>query len=162
MFRTITTKPYIVQPAISPFRWGQDFNHWIPWMLHYPLRPHMQNCPILKPNPTNPPRSLKKSSTSTNRFGIFFRSPIPSISNDMINIGFHTSFRWEINYGCICRKKALHDPIGSFVHSIMNLTSSPRLWVTIILSSTFPPSLACTQCLMWTSFSHTFHHYWTP
>src|SRR6202034_3981302 len=27
------------------------------------------------------------------------------------------------------------------------------------LSSTFPHSLACPQCSMWTAFGHTFHHY---
>jgi hypothetical protein len=82
--------------------------------------------------------------------------------NAMINIGCPTSFRWAINFGCICRKNTLQYPIEIFFHSTMDLTPSPRLWVTIILSSTFPPSLACTQCLMWTSFSHNFHHYWTP
>jgi hypothetical protein len=60
------------------------------------------------------------------------------------------------------QKERLTGPIGSFVHSVMDLIPSPRMWVTMIFSSTFLPSLDCTQCLMWTSFSHTFHHYWTP
>jgi hypothetical protein len=162
MFNTVTTEPYIAQPTTTPFRWGWDFNHWVPWMLHYPLRPHRKNHPMLKLKLTKPPGSLNESNTSTNRFRIFCRSPMPSTSSAMINIGCHTSFRWEIKFGCTCRKNALQDPIRSFVHSAMDLTPSPRLWVTMILSSTFPPSLACTQCLMWTSFGHTFHHYWTP
>jgi hypothetical protein len=102
------------------------------------------------------------SITSTNRFMIFCIIPMPSISNAMINIECHKSFRWEINFGCTCIKKSLQDPIRSFFHSTMELIPSPRLWVTMSLSSTFPPSFACTQCLMWTSFDHTFHHYWTP
>jgi hypothetical protein len=162
MFRKVTIEPYIAQSTITPFRWGWDFNHWVPWMLHYPLRPHRKNHPMLKPKPTKPPGSLKESNTSTNKFMIFFKSLIPSISNTMINIECHTSFRWDIKVGCICRKNALQDPIRSFFHSSMDLTPSPRLWVTFFLSSTFPPSLACTQCLMWTSFDHTFHHFWTP
>jgi hypothetical protein len=102
------------------------------------------------------------SNTSSNRFRIFYRSPMPSTSNAMINTRCHTSFRWEIKFGCTCRKNALWGPIGSFVHSAMELTPSPRSWDIILLSSTFPPSLACTQYLMWTSFNHIFHHYWTP
>jgi hypothetical protein len=162
MFITTRTEPYIAQSTTSPFRWGWDFNHWVPWMLHYPLQPPRKTHPMLKLKPTKLPSSLSGFNTSTNRFRIFCRSPIPSTSIVMINTECHTSFRWEIIFGCTCRKNALHDPIGSFVHSAMDFIPSPKLWVTILLSSTFPPSLACTQCLMWTSFSHTFHHYLTP
>jgi hypothetical protein len=89
-------------------------------------------------------------------------SPMPSTSSSMINTRCHISFRWETKSGCTCRRNALRGPIGSFIHSAMDLTPSPRLWVIILLSSTFPLSLACIQYLMWTSFSHIFHHYWTP
>jgi hypothetical protein len=89
-------------------------------------------------------------------------SPMPSTSSTMINTGCHTSFRWEIKFGCTCRKNALQDPIRSFIHIFMDLIPSPIMWVKIFLSSTFPPSLSFTHCLMWTSFDHTFHHYWTP
>jgi hypothetical protein len=162
MFNTVTTDPYIAQPTTTPFRWGWDFNHWVTWRLHYPLRPHRKNHPMLKPNPTKQPGSLNKSNTYTNMFKIFCRNPMPSTSSAMINTWCPTSFRWAIKFGFICRNNSLQDPIRSFIHSVMDLTPSPRLWVIIILSSTFPPSLACTQCLMWTSFGHTFHHYWTP
>jgi len=100
MFTTITTYPYIAQLTTSPFLWGWDFNHWVKWMLHYPLRPHMHNNPIRKLNMTKPPDSLNESNTSANRFKIFCKSAMPSISNFMINTGCHTSFKWEIKFGC--------------------------------------------------------------
>ena len=146
MLNTVVKNPYIAQPTTSPFRWGWDFNHWVPWMLHYPLHLHGKIHPMLKLKPKNPPDSLNESSTSTNWFGIFYRSPMPSTSSTMINIECHTSSRWEIKFGCTCKKNALQGPIERFVHSVMDLTPSPRLWVTMLLSSTFPPSLACTRC----------------
>jgi hypothetical protein len=90
---------------------------------------------------TKPPNSLIKSITSSNKFMIFYKIPMPSINNAMINTGCHTSFRWETKVGFTCRKNTLKGLIGSFIHSIMDLTPSPRLWVTIILSSTLPPFL---------------------
>jgi hypothetical protein len=39
MFNTTITNPYIIQLTTYPFKWGWDFNHWVPWMLHYPLWP---------------------------------------------------------------------------------------------------------------------------
>jgi hypothetical protein len=162
MFNTAKPDPYIAQSTTSPFRWGWDSNHWIPWMLHYPLRPPRPTRPMLWMTLKKPQDSLSESSTSTNRFNIFYISPMPSTRSAMINTRCHTSFRWETKFGCTCRKNALQVLIRSFFHSIMNLKPSPRLWVTMILSSTFPPSLACTECSMWTSFGHIFHHYWTP
>jgi hypothetical protein len=157
-----TTDPYIAQLATTPFKSGWDSNHWAPWMLHYPWKPPRPTHPLLHQNMTKPPGSLRRSITSTNRFRIFYRSLMPSTSNAMINIGCHISFRWETKFGFTWRKNALQGPIGRFSHSIMGLTSSPRLWVTMILSSTFPLSLACTQSSMWLSFGHISHHYWTP
>jgi hypothetical protein len=153
MFNIITIESYIAEPTISPFRWGLDFNHWVPWILHYPLRPRMHNHPMHKPKSKKPLGSFNQSNTSANMFRIFCRSPIPSTRNTMINTGFHTCFRWEIKFGFTYKKNTLQDPIRSFVHSDMNLTPSPRLWVTMFLSSTFTPSLSCTQCLMWTSLA---------
>jgi hypothetical protein len=80
----------------------------------------------------------------------------------MINTGYHTSFRLATKSGYICRRSISQGPIGSSAHFAMGLTLSPRLWVAMLLSSTLHPSLACTQCSMWTSFDHIFHHYWTP
>jgi hypothetical protein len=111
MFITVTIEPYIAQPATTPFRWGWDFNHLVPWMLHYPLRPHRRNRPMIKPKLTKPLGSLNKSNTSTNMFRIFWRSLMQSTSNAMINTKCHTSFGWEIKFGCTCRKNTLHDPI---------------------------------------------------
>jgi hypothetical protein len=131
-------------------------------MLHYLLQPHRQILPMFSMRPKKPPDSLSGFNTSANRSMRFCRKPMLSTSNAMINIGYHTSLRWETKYGYICRKNALHGPIGSYVHLVMGLTLSPRLWVTMLLSSTLPPSLACTQCSMWTFSDHFFHHYWTP
>jgi hypothetical protein len=157
-----TTEPCIAQLDTYPFRWGWYSNHWAPWMLHYPWRPPRPTHPLLHRKLTNPPGSLSGSITSTNRFRIFYRSLIPSTSNTMINIGCHISFRWVTKFGCICRKNALQGPIGRFAHSIISCTPSPRLWVTILLRSTFPPSLVCIQSSTWLSFDHISHHYWTP
>jgi hypothetical protein len=162
MFNIATTEPYISQLATSPFRWGWDSNHWAPWMLHYPWRPTRSTHILLHQKMTKPPGSLSGSNTSTNRFRIFYRSLMPSIRSAMINIGCHISFRWATKFGCTCKKNSLQVPIKSFTHSIMGHTPSPRLWVTMLLSSTFPLSLACTQSSMWLSFDHIYHHYWTP
>jgi hypothetical protein len=144
MFNTATIDPYIAQLAIAPFRWGWYFNHWVPWMLHCPLQPPRKACRMLQLELTKPMRSLSVSNRSSNKFRIFYRSPMPSTSNAMINTGCHTSFKWETKFGCTCRKNALQGLIKIFFHSIMDLTPSPRIWVTMISSSTFPPSLACT------------------
>jgi hypothetical protein len=162
MFNTARIEPYIAQPTTTPFRWGWDFSHWVPWMSHYPLRPPRKTHPMLKLKLKKELSSLNGSGTSTNRFMIFYRNPMPSTSNAMINIACHTSFRWETKFGFTCRMNALEAPIGSYVHFSIDLTSFPRLWDTILLSSIFPRSLACTQCSMWISFDHIFHHYWTP
>jgi hypothetical protein len=61
-----------------------------------------------------------------------------------------------------CRNNTLQDPIGSFAHSVMGRTPSPRSWGIMLLSSTFLLSLACTQCSTWISFALISHHYWTP
>ena len=131
-------------------------------MLHYPLWPPRKTHCILQLELTNPPGSLSGSNTSTNRFRIFYKILIPSTSNTMINIGCHSSFRWETKFGCTCRKNALHCLIRSFIQSVIDPTPSPRLWATIILSSTFRHYLACNQYSMWTSLDLIFHHYWKP
>jgi hypothetical protein len=59
---------------------------------------------------TKTPISLRGSNTSSNRFRIFYRSPMPSTSSAMINTGCHTSFRWETKFGCTCRKEHLTGP----------------------------------------------------
>ena len=131
-------------------------------MLHYPLRSLQPTHLLLQLKLTKPHGSLSGSNTSTNRFKISYRSPMTSTNSAMINIGCHISFRWATKFGCTCRKNALQGLIGIFVHSIIDLIPSLRLWLKMILISTFPPSLACSQCSMWISFGHIFHHYWTP
>jgi len=159
MFIIATIDSYISQPATTPFRWGLDFNHWVQWMFPYPLRPPKQNHGMLQLELKKTPGSLIRSSTYANSFMIFYRIPMLSTRSTMINIGCHTSFKWETKFGCTCRKNALQGLIGIFSHSVMDPTPTPRIWITIILSSTFLPSLASTQCSMWTSFDLIFHHY---
>jgi hypothetical protein len=162
MFIIATTEPYISQLNTTPFRSGWDSNHWVTWMLHYLLQPPRPTHILLQLKLTKLLCSLCGSSTSTNRFRIFYRSPIPSTRSAMINTGCHISFKWDTKCGCTCKKNALQGPIESFSPFVMDLRPSPRLWVTILLSSTFLHSLACTQCSTWISFSHISHHYWTP
>jgi hypothetical protein len=157
-----TIDPYIAQMATTPFRWGWDSNHWAPWMFHYPWRKPLLTRPLLHLKLKNPPGSLRGSKTSANRFRIFYRSPMPSTRNSMINTRCHISLRWATKFGFTCRNNALQGPIRSISHSNMGRTPSLRLWVTIILSSTFLLSLACTQYSTWLSFDHISHHYWTP
>jgi hypothetical protein len=131
-------------------------------MLHFPLQSPRLIHLLLQPKLKKPPGSLSGSITSTNRFRISYRSLMTSTNNAMINIRCHISFGWATKFGCTCRKNALQDPIGSFSHSIMGRTLSPRLWGIILLSSTFLISLARTQCSTWISFALISHHYWTP
>jgi hypothetical protein len=131
-------------------------------MLHYLVQPHRYNLSMSSLRPTKLPDSLRGFNTSTNMSMRFCRNPMLSTSSAMINTEYHTSLKWETRFGYICRKSASQSPIEIHVHFAMDLTPSPRLWVKMILSSTLPPSLSCTQCSMWTSFGHIFHHYWTP
>jgi hypothetical protein len=162
MFSTATIGLSIAPPAIAPFRWCWDSKPWVPFMLHYLLQPHRRILPMFILRPTKPPDSLRRFSTSANRSMRFCKKLMLTSSSDMINTEYRTSFRWETSSGYICRKNALQGPIKSSVHCIMSLTLSPRLWVTMLLSSTLPPSLPCAQYSMWTSSGHIFHHYWTP
>jgi hypothetical protein len=131
-------------------------------MLHFLLPTHRHTLPMINVQSTKTPDSLSEFSTSANRSRSFCRNPMLITSSTMINTGYHTSFRLAIMSGYICRRSVSQSPIGISSHFAMGLTLSPRLWVAMILSSTLHPSLACTQCSMWTSFGHIFHHYWTP
>ena len=148
MFNTITTRPYIAQPATTPFRWGWDFNHWVPWMLHYPLRPPRKTHRMLQLKLTKPPGSMRRSRTSTNTFRIFYRIPMPSIRNAMFNTRCHTSFKWETKFGCTCRNNVLQGPMGSFTHSVMVCTPSLRMWVTVVPRPSFEEYLVIVDRLV--------------
>jgi hypothetical protein len=161
MFNTTTTRLSIAPPTIVPFRWGWDSNPWVPLILHYLLQPHRQILLVFSLRPTKPPNSLSKFSSSTNRSMRFCRKPMLSTSSAMINIGYRTNLRWETRSGYICRNNALQGPIGSSVHFTIGPTLSPRLWVTMLLSSTLPRSLDSTdvQCGPPTTIFSTI---WTP
>jgi hypothetical protein len=109
-------------------------------MLHFPLWSPRPTPLLLQLRLKKPPGSLRGYSTSANRFRISYISPMTSTTSAMINIGFHISFRWATKFGCTCRKNALQDPIGSFAHSVMGRTPSPRMWGIILLTqhSSFP------------------------
>jgi hypothetical protein len=110
MFTTTITYSYIDQPMTSPFKWGWDFSHWVPWMLHYPLRSLRQTRPMLKIKLTKLPSSLSRSSTYDNIFRIFQRIPMPSTRSAMTNRRCHTSFRSEIKFCFTHRNKCLTVP----------------------------------------------------
>jgi hypothetical protein len=162
MFNIVATWLSIAPLVVAHFKWGWDSNPWVPLMLHYLLPPHRHTLPMFSLRSTEPPDSLSGFSTSANRSMRFYRNPMISTSNAMINIGYRTSFKLETMSRYICRRNISQGPIGSSTHFSMGLTPSPRLWVTMLLSSTLHHSLACTQCSMWASFGHIFHHYWTP
>jgi hypothetical protein len=134
MFSITTIDPSIARLTTTPFRWGWDFNHWVPLMLHCHLRPQRQNRPMLNLRLTKPLSLLNVFSTSSNKSMIFYINLMLSTSNVMINTRCHTRFRLETRFGCICKRISLEDPIGSFVHFAMDLTPSSRLWVKMILS----------------------------
>jgi hypothetical protein len=139
-----TTEPCIAQLATTPFKWGWDSNHWDPYMLYFPLWSPRPTHILIQLKMTKKIGSLSGSSTSSNRSKISYRSPMTSTNNAMINIGCRISFRWATKFGCTCRNNSLQDPIGSFTHSVMVRTLSPRPWRIILLSSTFLLSLVCT------------------
>jgi hypothetical protein len=160
MFNTVTTGLFVAPLAIAHFRWGWDSNPWVPLMLHCLFPPHKQSLPMFILRPKKTPDSLIGFITSANGSKTFYRNTILSTRNTMINTGYRTNFRLETKYGYVCRRSISRGPIGSSTHFDMGLTLSARLWVEILLSSTLYPSLACTQCSMWTSFGHIFYHYW--
>jgi len=143
----------------SPFQVGLGFQPLCPiyWPCHLQLLTQIRL--MSSPKQTRQPASLSTSNIFASRSMTFWRNQIPSTSSDMINIGCHTSFRWVTKYGCICKRNALLEPIRNGDHSDMVLTPLIRLWKIMHLSLALPHSLACTQCLMRTTFSHTFHHY---
>jgi hypothetical protein len=159
MSRIATTKPCITQPDHNPFQVGLGFQPLGPIDVALPLAVTSTDPLLLQLKLKKPPGSLRGSNTSTNRFRISYGSPMTSTRNAMINIKFHISFRWATKFGCTCRKNTLQDPIGSFTHSVMGHTPSPRLWGIMHFDSTFLLSLACTQCSTWTSFGLISHHY---
>lgn len=112
------------------------------------------------PKSTRQIASLRTFNTSANRSMTYWKKPMLITSNNIINIECHTSSRWVIKFGYICRRRALLGTTARFTRFDMVHTPSPRLWEIMLLRSTFPHSLAYTQCSMWITFAHTFHHYW--
>jgi hypothetical protein len=75
-----------------PFQVGLGFQPLGPMDVAPPLRPPRKTRRLLQLQLKNTPGLLSGSNTYVNRFMIFYRIPMPSTSNSMINTGFHTSF----------------------------------------------------------------------
>ena len=127
MSNIATTEPCIAPPATTLFKWGWDSNHWVPYMLHFPLWSPRLTHLQLQMKLTKPPGSLRRSNTSTNRFRISYISPMTSTRNTMINIGCHTSSKWVTKFGYICRSSTSMEPIARFACSDMGHTPSLRM-----------------------------------
>lgn len=96
MCNTTTTKLSIARQAVAPFKGVWEFNHcaWLMFSLLMPLHrhnPHMYSQRLIKQLGL-----FKTFNTSANSFTTSWINPVASISNDMINIGCHMSFRWVI------------------------------------------------------------------
>jgi hypothetical protein len=102
----------------NPFQVGLGFQPVGPIDVARPLA----NNPMLNLRQTKTPSLLNEFNTSYIKSMIFYRNPILSTNNAMINTWCHTNFRWEIRSDCICRKSTLQDPIERFVHFTMDLT----------------------------------------
>ena len=68
---------------------------------------------MLRPRLIRPPDLLKESNTYANMSMTFWKRPIINIRNNMTNIRFHTSSRWGIRLGYICRKRGSSEPNAS-------------------------------------------------
>ena len=149
--KTITNLSIALAVTV-PFKWVWYFNHCVWLMLLCLVQLHKQNPHMYSPRLIKQSSLLNASRTYANKFMKSWRIPLPSTSSNMTNIGCHTSLRWATKFGCICRNNALPKPIERLDHFDMSLTSSPRMWEKILLSSTFPHSLSCTECSMWATF----------
>lgn len=158
MCNKFLTELSIARLAIIPFKWAQDFNHYVPLMLHCLLQlkrmlPHMFSLKLMKSL-----YILNTFNTSSNRCTTSRIQPIPSANNDVIIIRCHISFRQMKKFGCICINKTLSNYIGIFEPYDMGLTPSRRLWETPIPRLVYTHSFACTYYSMWTAFGNTLQH----
>ena len=110
MYNTFITELSIAQPSTYPFRWGWDSNHYVP--LTYPCHLQLLKLIRLMSNLKLTKRTTSSNAFNTfaNRFMTYLTKPMLSTSNDMINIGCHTTSRWVKRCGYICRRSASLDP----------------------------------------------------
>jgi hypothetical protein len=87
----------------------------------HPTLSLLKSPPMLRLRLIKKPNFLSESNTSNNNFMIFYRNPMPSTSNAMINIEYHTIFRWEIRYGYIFKKSTSQDPLEAMPNLIWAL-----------------------------------------
>jgi len=144
MFNTTTTGISRARLDITIFRWAWDSSHYVPLMWPCHLQLLTQIRLMSSPKQISQTTSLSTSNIFASKSMKFWRNQMPSTSNNMINIGCHTSFKWATKSSCICKRNAFLEPIRNSDHSDMILTPLPRLWETMHLSSAFPHSLACT------------------
>ena len=147
--------------AITFFKWAWDSIHYVPlmWPYHLQWLREIRHMSSLKH--TRKISLLSTFNTSSNRSMTYWTNPMLSTSSSMINIRCHTSSRWVTIFGYICRRSDSLGLTARFIRFNIGHTPSPMLWEITILTSAFPHSLACTQCSMWITFNHTFHHYST-
>lgn len=98
MFNSNTTKLSTAWLATILFRWAWDSSHYVPLMWPCHLQLLMQIQLMSSPKQIRKTTSLRTSNIFSSRSMTFWRNQMPSTNNDMINIGCHTSFRWEIKF----------------------------------------------------------------
>jgi hypothetical protein len=108
VFNVPTTYAFIALLTTTLFRCASGFYPLAPIDVYLPIDLHKKeysHAQLEVDRETNFFEQIMEHPTIS--FMIFCRKPMPSIINTMIDITFHISFRWEIRYGCICRKSIL-------------------------------------------------------
>ena len=141
---TVVTDLFIARLVAVPFKWVQDFNHYVWLMLPCLMRLNRHNPHMYCPRLIKWLDLLNASNTFVSKFTTSWRSQMESISSDMINIRCHKSFNWAIKFGCICRKNTFLDPIKWSEHVDKSLMPLPKLWEIMLSIISFSHSLACT------------------
>ena len=118
----------------NPFRVGLGFQPLGPIDVALPLASTQAKSCHSHMEADKAIRFIERLSTSEKKSMIFCRKLMPSTSNTMISIRFHTNSKWVTRFGCICRKSASWDLIERFIQFDMGLTPSPRLWMTMLLN----------------------------
>jgi hypothetical protein len=111
----------------NPFQVGLGFQPLCPIDVAMPFALLGQIQPMSSLRLTRQTTSLSAFITSANKFMTSWTEPMLSTSNDMINIGCHTTSRWATKCGYICKRSASLDPTARFARSDMGHTPSPRL-----------------------------------
>jgi hypothetical protein len=118
--------PY-VQNNYSPFQVGLGFQPLCPIDIAMPFVATQEDSSHVQSEVDKANKFIEHIHTSANSFMTSWAEPMLSTSNDMINIGCHTTSKWATKCGCICKRNASLDPTASFIRFNMGHTPSPRL-----------------------------------